>query len=181
MKVKCSVYVGASVDGFIAGPGGDIEWLMRPEYSNPETAGLTYDAFIATVDTIVMGRNTFEKALTFEPWPYEKNPVVVLSTRAVDVPVDLGGKVRVDSGPPGQLVDRLASEGVRHAYVDGGITIQRFLQAGRIDEITVTYLPIVLGSGIPLFGSIGVEVPLRLIESTAFRNGFVQVRYAVAP
>jgi dihydrofolate reductase len=178
MTMKCSVYCGASLDGFIAGPGGDIEWLHRPEYSHTEQAGLTYDAFITTVDTIVMGRNTFDIALSFDRWPYQL-PVIVLSSRSVDVPDHLRGKVRIKSAHPRDLVAELAAEGARHLYVDGGITIQRFLQARLIHEITVTYLPILLGAGIPLFGSTGVETPLKLIEVTAFQNGFVQVRYSV--
>ena len=155
MNITCSIYVGASVDGFIAGPDGDIDWLHRPEYSTSETGGLSYEAFMASVDTLIMGRHTYEKALTFEKWPYEQTPVVVLSTRALNVPKYLKGKVRVESCPPTELVARLASEGAGHLYIDGGVTIQRFLRARLIDEITVTYIPILLGTGIPLFGSTG--------------------------
>jgi dihydrofolate reductase len=179
MNIKCSVYVGASVDGFIARPDGDLEWLHRAEYSTSEKGGLSYETFISTVDALVMGRNTFEKVLTFKEWPYEQTPVVVLSTRALGVPERLRGKVRVESCPPTELVARLASEGAKHLYIDGGVTIQRFLQARLIDEITVTHIPILLGAGISLFGSTAIELPLRLLESTAFSNGFVQVRYKV--
>lgn len=177
--VKCSVYIAASVDGFIAGPGGDIEWLLRPEYSAAEMLGLTYDRFIATVDSLVMGRHSFEKVLTFEGWPYEGTPVVVLTSGDLAIPDELRDKVRVMSGTPREIVGRLADEGKRHLYIDGGVTIQRFLQAGLIDEITITQIPILLGDGIPLFGSIGVERPLRLIEAVSSDNGFVQVRYEV--
>lgn len=178
MTVRCSVYCGASLDGFIARADGDIEWLHRPEYSTSEKAGLSYEAFICTVDTLVMGRNTFEKVLTFKEWPYEI-PVVVLSTRTLDVPRHLREKVRLKASSPQELVDQLASEGRRHLYVDGGITIQRFLQARLIHEITVTYIPVLLGGGISLFGSTGIETPLKLLEATPFSNGFVQVRYKV--
>lgn len=178
MTIKCSIYCGASLDGFIARPDGDIEWLHRSEYSTSEKAGLSYEAFISTVDTLVMGRNTFEKVLTFAQWPYEV-PVVVLSTRTIDIPPHLEGKVRQKASPPLELVEELAGEGKRHLYVDGGITIQRFLQARLIHEITVTYLPILLGAGISLFGSTGIETPLKLLEVTPFSNGLVQVRYQV--
>jgi dihydrofolate reductase len=178
MTMKCSVYCGASLDGFIAGPGGDIEWLHRPEYSDPVDAGLTYEAFISTVDVLVMGRNTFEKAMSFGRWPYQV-PVVVLSTQALEVPANLRDKVSVMDASPPEIVAQLAAQGARHLYVDGGITIQRFLQARLIHEITVTYIPLLLGAGISLFGSTGIESPLKLLEATAFANGFVQVRYSV--
>lgn len=179
MGVKCSVYIATSVDGFIAKPDGDIEWLHRPEYAFSGQGGLSYEDFMATVDTLVMGRHSFEKVLTFGSWPYEGTPVIVLSSRALAVPDYLQGKVRTESGAPAAVVARLSAEGKRHVYVDGGITIQRFLQARLIREITITQIPILLGSGIPLFGSLGSEFPLRLLDTTAYDNGFVQVRYEV--
>jgi dihydrofolate reductase len=179
MGIKCSIYIAASVDGFIAKPGGDIEWLNRPEYSAEDMKGLSYDDFISTVDALVMGRNTFETALSFESWPYEGTPVVVLSSRGLAIPEHLHEMVSVQSGPPEHIVSQLESEGKKHLYVDGGITIQRFLKAGLINEITITRIPILLGEGISLFGSFGVELPLRLIAATPSNNGFVQVRYEV--
>ncbi|MBS3967017.1 MAG: dihydrofolate reductase family protein [Truepera sp.] len=177
MTIKCSVYCGTSLDGFLARPDGDIEWLQSERFM-PEKAGLSYEAFIATVDTLVMGRNTFEKVLTFKEWPYAV-PVVVLTTRTIEIPSHLRGKVRLKASPPQELVQQLASEGMRHLYVDGGITIQHFLQARLIHEITVTFIPVLLGAGISLFGSTNIEAPLKLLETTPFSNGFVQVRYTV--
>lgn len=180
MTAHCAVYIAASVDGFIARPDGDIAWLENPEYRTGESYGLSYDEFIATVDVLVMGRGTFEKVLTFGGWPYEGTPVVVLSTREVPIPDHLEGKVSVDRGDPEAVVERLATRGMNRLYVDGGVTIQRFLLAGLIDELTVTWIPILLGDGIPLFGTIGRELPLTLVETTsAAGNGFVQTRYRV--
>lgn len=176
---ECSVYIATSVDGFIAAPGGDIEWLLRPEYSQEDMKGLSYQDFIADIDAIVMGRHSFEKVITFDTWQYEGTPVIVLSSKAVAIPQHLTGSVRVESGKPEELVSRLAAEGLSRLYIDGGITIQRFLEARLIHEITITRIPILLGSGIPLFGSMGIEQPLRLIESVSSPNGFVQERYAV--
>ena len=180
LSIKCSVYIAASVDGFIAKPNGDIEWLHRPEYSGTALEGLSYDVFISTIDALVMGRNTFKKVLSFGSWPYEGIPVVALSSRKLDIPPHLKRSVRVESGSPAELVSMLEAEGMQHLYIDGGVTIRRFLEAGLIHEITITRIPVLLGAGIPLFGSIGVEVPLRLIAATSSRNGFVQVRYEVA-
>ena len=128
---------------------------------------------------VVMGRRTFEKALSFGKWPYDGTPVVVLSKRPLRIPPEFHGKVRTDAGPPPEIVSRLEAEGMRHLYVDGGRTLQGFLQARCIHELTITIIPVLLGGGIPLFGSIGVEVPLRLIGATPSENGFVQVRYQV--
>lgn len=179
MTIRCSVYIAASVDGFIAGPDGEIDWLHRPEYSAAAMKGLSYETFIATVDALVMGRNSYEKVLTFGGWPYAETPVVVLSSRGVEIPPEAQGKVRVMAGAPQEIVDRLAAEGMRHLYIDGGVTIQRFLQARLIDEITITRIPILLGAGIPLFGLTGPEQRLRLIDAAASDNGFVQERYQV--
>ncbi len=179
MKTKCSVYIATSVDGFIAKPGGDIDWLHRPEYAASEMKGLSYENFISTVDALVMGRKTFEKVLSFSSWPYEDTSVIVLSSRELFVPDHLQGKVSVRSGTPEQIVSQLASEGKGHLYIDGGITIQRFLEARLIHEITITQIPILLGEGIPLFGPTGIEQSLCLTEAIASENGFVQVRYEV--
>ncbi len=178
MTITCSVYCGASLDGFIAKPDGDIEWLHLPEYAGAESTGLSYEEFISSVDAVVMGRRTFEKVLTFKEWPYNV-PVTVLSTRLHNVPDHLRGQVTVRKGQPEEIVRQLAGEGRRRLYIDGGVTIQRFLQSRLIHEITITYLPVLLGAGIPLFGSIGVEARLRLLQVTSSRKGFVQVRYMV--
>lgn len=90
--MKCSVYIAASVDGFIAREDGDIEWLHNPAYSSTDSLGLGYEAFIATVDALVMGRGTFEKVLSFSGWPYEGTPVIVLSSKELAIPPHLSGK-----------------------------------------------------------------------------------------
>ena len=179
MSLKCSVYIGASVDGFIARVDGSIDWLHKPEYASASTIGLSYDAFISTIDAVVMGRNSFEQVLTFEDWPYEQTSVVVLTTRHLSLPHRLQGKVTVEKGRPAEVVARLASDGMKHVYIDGGVTIQRFLQAGLIHEITITQLPVLLGNGRPLFGSLGLEVPLTHLVTTTSEKGCVQIRYQV--
>lgn len=104
MTIKCSVYIAASVDGFIAGPDGDIDWLLRPEYAVNKMKGLMYDEFISSVDALVMGRNSFEKALSFNIWPYEGTLVVVLTSREIIVPEHLKDQVKIDSGTPEQKI-----------------------------------------------------------------------------
>ncbi|WP_454878091.1 dihydrofolate reductase family protein [Serratia inhibens] len=179
--MKCSVYIATSVDGFIARTDGDIDWLLRPEYAVSLLNGLSFEAFIADVDALVMGRNTYEKVSVFPEWPYGALPVIVLSSRALDIPPHLQNRVRRLTGDPEAIVTRLANEGCRHLYIDGGNCVQRFLQAGLINELTITRVPLLLGSGIPLFGAVGAEQQLRLIAATHSDNGFVQERYAVSP
>ncbi|MEX0680301.1 MAG: dihydrofolate reductase family protein [Balneolales bacterium] len=177
--MKCSVYIATSTDGFIAKLDGDIEWLLRTEYNDATKVGLVYDDFISTVDAIVMGRNTYEKALTFDEWYYEGTEVIVLTTQDLTAPDTLTGKVRFLSGTPQEIVAKLSKEGKKHLYIDGGITIQGFLKDRMINELTITVIPILLGSGIPLYGNGGSEQPLELIEVFTSESGTVQKRYLV--
>ena len=179
MDTKCSVFIAASVDGFIARMDGDIEWLHRPEYECSALKGLSYDEFMSTVDALVMGRKTLDKVLSFPEWPYEDKRVVVLSHGEVPLPTKLRGKVDLLAGDPALVVAQLAAQGLKHLYIDGGQTIQAFLAAGLINEITITRIPVLLGKGIPLFSQLGVEQDLCLIDASVSDNGFVQSRYQV--
>ncbi|MEJ5278240.1 dihydrofolate reductase family protein [Pseudomonas sp. MYb541] len=179
MDVKCSVFIAASVDGFIARPDGDIEWLHQPAYETAELKGVTYENFIATVDSLVMGRKTLEKVLSFPEWPYEGTPVIVLSYQQLQIPAHLEGKVEVMAGDVTSLVATLAERGMKHLYIDGGQTIQAFLEAGLVNELIITRIPVLLGQGIPLFSQIGRELELRHIGTHESDNGFVQSRYQV--
>jgi len=179
MDIKCSVFIAASLDGFIARPDGDIEWLHRPEYETAELNGVTYERFIATVDALVMGRKTLEKVLSFPEWPYEGTPVIALSHQPLQIPAHLEGKVEVMAGDVTSLVATLAERGMKHLYIDGGQTIQALLEAGLIDELIITRIPVLLGQGIPLFSQISRELELRHIGTHESDNGFVQSRYQV--
>src|SRR5215471_1416787 len=117
-----SVFIGASVDGFIARPDGALDFLP-PGGGEPHG----YDALMASVDALVIGRKTFETVLGFETWPYGDKRVVVLSRSPVDISGVRGGAVEQMGGPPAEIVARLAASGARHLYVDGGLTIQGFL------------------------------------------------------
>jgi dihydrofolate reductase len=168
-----SVFVGASVDGFIARPNGDLDFLP-PGGGEPHG----YDEFIASVDAIVIGRKTFETVLAFAEWPYGSKRVVVLSSRPVGL-ATAKGAVEQAGGEPAEIVARLAGSGARHLYVDGGITIQRFLRAGLVNRLVVTRVPVLIGEGIPLFGSLPHDVRLRHVSTRHFASGLVQSEYAV--
>jgi dihydrofolate reductase len=171
-----SVFVGTSLDGFIARPNGDLDFLTPWE---AEEHG--YEAFMATVDTLVIGRNTYDKVLTFGEWPYANRPVAVLSTRPIDQPQACGAVVERMSASPPDIVARLAARGAKHLYVDGGITIQRFLQHGLIQRLIITRVPVLIGTGIPLFGALQRDIRLHHIATRQYESGLVQSEYAVAP
>lgn len=169
-----TVFVGTSVDGFIARRNGDLDFL-------PEGGGEPhgFDEFYASVDAVVIGRNTFEKVLTFGAWPYGKKRVVVLSSRPVDLSTVAGGVVEQMAGAPAEIVSRLAASGAHHLYIDGGITIQRFLSAGLIQHLIITRVPVLIGDGIPLFGSLPRDVRLRHVATRNYPSGLVQSEYEV--
>lgn len=171
--MKASVFIGVSVDGFIARPDGGLDWL--PEASEPHG----YEEFFASVDALVIGRNTYEIVLGFGQWPYGDKPVFVLSSRD-PAPAPAGAVVEHLSGEPERIVDILASRGIGHIYVDGGITIQKFLDAGLIRRLIITRIPVLIGTGIPLFGPTRGDIHLRHIATRSFPSGLVQTEYEVA-
>lgn len=180
MTAISSVFVATSLDGFIARPDGSIDWLDEANALMPSGEDCGYGVFMQSIDVVVMGRHTFEQVLTFDAWPYGEKRVVVLSSRKVDIPATLSAAVSASSEAPALLVERLSAEGAKHLYVDGGITIQRFLAAGLIDDITVTLIPVLLGRGRPLFGPAEQDLHLALVGSRVFDFGFVQLSYRVA-
>ena len=176
MTAKASVFIATSLDGFIARPNGDLDWLDQANTTVTEGEDCGYTAFMDTVDILIMGRNTYEKVLTFGPWPYEK-PVIVLSRNPIDIPPEIANAVTHSSETPEALHTRLTAEGARRLYIDGGITIQRFLNAGLITDLTITLIPVILGNGIPLFGSLQQDIPLTHTETLSYPFGFVQLKY----
>jgi dihydrofolate reductase len=172
--LKASVFIGTSLDGFIARANGDFDFLP-PGGGEPHG----YDEFMATVDALVMGRKTFETVLTFETWPYGERPVFVLSTRPLAT-APPGAVVERMSGAPADIVSQLAARGIQHIYVDGGITIQRFLQAGLIQRLIITRVPVLIGDGIPLFGALQHDVALTHVATRHYASGLVQSEYLVA-
>lgn len=172
--MKASVFIATSLDGFIARANGDLDWLPA---GGGEPHG--YDEFIASVDALVIGRKTYETVLAFETWPYGQRPVFVLSTRAL-APSPTGAVVERMSGDPVEIASRLAERGIRHIYVDGGITIQRFLRAGLLQRLIITRIPVLLGVGIPLFGDLPHDIRLEHVTTRAFAGGLVQSEYVVA-
>jgi len=172
--MKASVFIGTSLDGFIARPDGALDFLP-PGGGEPHG----YEEFMATVDALVIGRNTYETVLGFDAWPYGEKRVFVLSTRTLPA-APPGASVEQLSGEPADIVSQLAARGVEHAYVDGGITIQRFLRAGLIERLIITRVPVLIGAGIPLFGALERDVVLRHVATRHYASGLVQSEYTVS-
>lgn len=171
--MQASVFVGTSLDGYIARINRELDFLP-PGGGEPHG----YDEFMTTVDALVIGRNTFETVLAFDVWPYGTKPVFVLSTRALP-PAPADAVVEHMSGAPAEIVAQLDTRGIRHIYVDGGITIQRFLRAGLIQRLVVTRVPVLIGAGIPLFGQLPRDILLRHVGTRQYASGLVQSEYVV--
>jgi dihydrofolate reductase len=169
-----SVFIGTSVDGFIARSNGDLDFLPT---GGGEPHG--YTEFIASVDALVIGRKTFETVLAFPEWPYGKKRVVVLSSRPLDFSALRGGVVEQMAGEPAEIVSKLAAGGAHHLYVDGGITIQRFLRAGLVQRLIITRVPVLIGEGIPLFGALPQDVKLQHVATQNYPSGLVKSEYHI--
>jgi dihydrofolate reductase len=179
MALHCSAFIAVSLDGFIARPNGSIDWLT--EKSDREAGeDYGYQEFYKSIDTLVMGRNTYELVLTFPEWPYPGKRVVVLSSNLKNTPDHLAGKVEFTSGSPEGVITYLERAGASRVYVDGGKTIQAFLRAGYIQEITITRLPFLIGEGIPLFGPLDHDIRLQHIETSVYPNGYIQSKYGIS-
>jgi len=172
--MKLSVFCGVSVDGFLARPNGALDFL---DAGGQEPHG--FEEFYGSVDVVVIGRKTFEVVLTFGQWFYGNKPVVVLSSYPLDFSSMNDGVVEQMSGQPVEIVARLKARGFQHAYIDGGITIQRFLAAGLIDRLIITRVPVLIGTGIPLFGAIPRDISLRHIATRSYKGGLVQTEYEI--
>ncbi|HXL21958.1 MAG TPA: dihydrofolate reductase family protein [Candidatus Dormibacteraeota bacterium] len=169
-----SVFVGTSLDGFIARANGDFDFLPT---GGGEPHG--YEEFMASVDALVIGRNTFEIVLKLAEWPYGRKRVVVLSSRPVDLSAVRGGVVEQMAGPPAEIVAKLAASGAQHLYIDGGITIQRFLRAGLVQRLIITRVPVLIGEGLPLFGALPGDVRLLHVATQQYASGLVKSEYLV--
>lgn len=179
MPLHCSVFIATSLDGFIARPDGDIDWLEQANGRVPPGEDCGYADFMSTVDVLVMGRNTFEQVLTFPEWPYADKPVWVVSRTLTRLPAHLPVSVRLLAQTPHELVAQARELGYKRLYIDGGRLIQSFLREGLITDLTITAIPVLIGQGRSLFGASRADIALKLVSSHAYPFGFVQSVYEV--
>ncbi len=172
--MTASVFIATSLDGFIARLDGQLDWLPDA----PEDHG--YTTFMATIDAIVMGRNTYRFIESFGSWPFGTTPVIVLTTHPSTVSVPDGADVQTMAGTPHEIVARLAERGLTRLYIDGGDTVQRFIADGLIERLIITRIPVLLGTGIPLFGPLPHDVRWTHVATQSFPSGLVQSEYRIA-
>lgn len=184
--MKCSVFIASSLDGYIAKDDESVDWLHtagNPDIDMGQNADMGMNEFLSTIDCMIMGRKTMDiissMSLTPEQWPYGDTRIIVLSNTLDKAPENLPGNIEVYSGDIHKLISTLENQGFKHAYVDGGTTIQNFINLKLINEMTITIAPILLGSGKPLFGKTFKDIKLEKAEAEAFPNDFVQVKYKV--
>jgi dihydrofolate reductase len=176
------VFVGMSLDGFIARPDANLDWLTDPptdidhEPGTSARRALEWGTFLPSIDHIVMGRGTYDKVLTFDHWPYPEQHVIVLSTTLAEA-----GDSRISvTRSVTSTVALLEERGAREVYVDGGKVIQTFLACDLIDELTVAIAPVLIGTGIPLFGGeLNHDIRLRLAAAHASEGGMTHATYEV--
>lgn len=175
--VSAHVFIATSLDGFIARDDGDIDWLINRDAQGEDHG---YDEFMKCIDAIVMGRNTYEKVLTLGPWSYTK-PVYVLSTQLAgsSVPQEINGRVHFINLQPKDLMARLFKDGFKRVYIDGGKLIQSFLQAELVEDLIITQVPILIGSGRPLFANLKRDISMSHIKTVTFQSGMVQSHYRI--
>lgn len=173
--MKTSVYMAVSLDGFIADQSGGLGWLESIE--NPDGDDFGFGLFLSTIDALVMGRKTFETVLAFPQWPYDK-PVYVLSGTLKEIPGRFRNRAELLQGSPEEIIRILGGKNHRQLYIDGGATVRSFLERDLIDEITLTWVPVILGGGVRLFESTGLELKFSLVASEVLLGKLVKNRYA---
>ncbi len=171
-RPKISVYIAMSIDGYIARKDGGLDWL---EYGHIGDEDYGFKKFIDGIDALVLGKNTYEIVSQFDEWPYKGKRVIVLSNTLNEVRKE----AELFSGQLTQLASLLYSEGIKYVWVDGGITVSKFLEAGLVDHITISIIAVVLGSGIPLFSAMNKEHKCRLVSTQSYPSGLVQLKYEV--
>ncbi len=169
-RPKVSVYIATSIDGYIAREDGNLDWLHAMHLSGEDYG---YQAFFNSIDALVLGRKTFETASSVADWPYPEKRVIVLSRTLTTI----RSEAELFSGDLLDLVSKLYADGIQHVWVDGGVTISQFLQQTMVDQMILSIIPIVLGSGIPLFPKMIQELPCRFVSSQSYPSGLVQLTY----
>lgn len=170
-----TVYIATSLDGKIADRNDGIEWLDSITFLEGEDMG--YGAVMDRIDALVMGRNTFETVLSFDvEWPYQK-PVFVLSSTLTSIPESHIDKAYLLNGDLKSILKEIHSQGYQNLYIDGGKTIQKFLQEDLIDEMIITTFPVILGGGPSLFSETPQALKYNLKSSKTYFDHLIQSHF----
>ena len=175
-RPHCLVFIATSADGFVAREDGRIDWLLAANRRVPLPEDCGYAASMKDIDGIVMGRASYEQVAAFDAWPFGDLPVTVMCRRGPQAR-PTAGRVTWCADAPAALLTRLYMQGHRRLHIDGGRLIQSFLREGLIDEMTITTLPCLLGSGRRLFGPLDSDVALFHVATRSWPFGFVQTHW----
>ena len=176
--MPCTVYIATSIDGFIARPDGGVDWL---DVAGPDDEDYGFFEFMAGIDALVMGRKTLETALSLGPWYYGETPVICLSSTLQAPPEGTPDTVELMNASPQVVVDTLKARGLESLYIDGGTTIQQFIDAGLITRFIIARIPVIIGEGIPLFGKVPADIKLQHVKTDIFDNDITKSEYTVIP
>jgi len=172
MNKRNSVFIAASLDGYIADKDGGLDWLNS--IPNPDNIDMGYGEFTSRIDALIMGRTTFETVCSYDiDWPYLK-PVFVLSNTLTEISEKFKDKAQLVKGPLINILEQIHQKGLYRLYIDGGATIQSFLREDLIDEMIITIIPILLGGGSPLFSDLPTELDFECTESKVYLNKIAQ-------
>ena len=188
---RVQYYCAASLDGYIADADDGLDWLMGYEGSydgpdaepSPMSDGGSYEQFYEGVGALVSGSTTYEFVLEHmdspESWPYKGKPYWVLSSRELEVPAADGVDVRVAEADAAEIApEMLEAAGERNLWVVGGGNVaSQFAEAGLLDDVLLTVVPVVLGEGKPLFECPLSGDPMKLTGTRAFASGMVELSY----
>jgi dihydrofolate reductase len=171
-RPKITIYIATSIDGYIARKDGSLDWLDQVGGFDEDYG---FQQLIDSIDGVILGRNTYEIAASVPDWPYKGKRIVVLSNTLQTVREE----AELYRGDLTHLVTQLHSDGIKHVWIDGGVTISQFLKLQLVDCMTLSVIPVILGDGMPLFNALGNEIPCHLISSQSYPSGLVQLNYEI--
>jgi dihydrofolate reductase/RimJ/RimL family protein N-acetyltransferase len=173
---QISIFIASSLDGYIADDEESVDFLYNIQVPEGEDCG--FGTFMKQIDTIIMGRKTYEVtlSLTKGKWPHQGKRVIILSSTLEQVVP----QAELYNGDLAHLMAKLHKEGSKHCWIDGGSVITAFLKYDLVHNFTLSIIPIILGSGVPLFRVVGKQIPLRLLASQGYPFGLVQLKYKIS-
>jgi dihydrofolate reductase len=173
--VTNSVYIATSLDGYISDSDGKVDWLESVNV--PEGDDLGFSDFMASIDAVVMGRVTFETLVGFGVGWHYGVPGIILSSTVTSAPKEFVEHVSFACGTPREIVDLAKEKGYSNLYVDGGVTVQRFLRDDLIDELIISEIPVLLGDGVRLFGELDRQLEFELVDTEVLVDQIVKKHY----
>ncbi|NES86447.1 MAG: dihydrofolate reductase [Moorea sp. SIO2B7] len=172
--MKTTYYVASSIDGYIAKEDGDVSWLEELGISMEDTG---YDDFYSTVDALIMGRKTYEMIVSFGQWPYGDKPVWVCSSTSLSPTKDCNLQ---PGNTPESAYKEAKEKGITHLWcVGGGSLASSLIEAKLLTNVFLSIMPLVLGSGIKLFGNLPFHLMLNKASQKTHESGMVQLEYTI--